>query len=520
MPASEETYRKQPVLHTVFAISSIAMTLSIVWMIMADHLRPWKTIQREFQRVEEGKLRVAEAEKEKEQKERSQARIDELNEQIKQADRDAAINASEIRKADSERKAIEGRYELLYQQKNFKKVELDSKRSLFDGMIDLEADREARRYLSSTIIPAEEEFRKVSLEFERAEQDKARIKSVLEKLRGNVDLKNKEKEKLTADVDRVQRTLKQKRELHGAPGEPIANIFAWMRSLPGIDLMPPTKIQQISLPELTINYNFKDVPRFDRCTTCHMGIDRVGYDKDARGKEMALVYHSHPHLTDGTTYIDPKGKEMPAGLFLDSNGPHPINSFGCTICHGGQGSGTTFTYASHEPNDLHQKEDWEERLDWHEMHHWDFPMVPDRFMESSCLKCHHQVTDLEEHQAPKLLAGYKRITRYGCTGCHTIGGEDVFGPDLTDNRKVGPNLEHVASKVSREWMLKWIANPHAFRPDSRMPRFYGVTNNDHDVDKPKSHAEIQAITHYLMKASTEPAGFVDPPSEGDASRGK
>ena len=53
MPATEETYARQPILHLVFAISSIAMTLAIVWMVMADHLRPWKEVQREFQRGRE-----------------------------------------------------------------------------------------------------------------------------------------------------------------------------------------------------------------------------------------------------------------------------------------------------------------------------------------------------------------------------------------------------------------------------------------------------------------------------------
>ena len=67
MPATEETYRSQPALHAVFAISSIAMTLSIVWMIMADHLRPWKQVQREFHRVEEAKLKAARTEKLNEQ---------------------------------------------------------------------------------------------------------------------------------------------------------------------------------------------------------------------------------------------------------------------------------------------------------------------------------------------------------------------------------------------------------------------------------------------------------------------
>ena len=133
---------------------------------------------------------------------------------------------------------------------------------------------------------------------------------------------------------------------------------AWLRSLPGVDLMPPTKIQQISLPELTINYNFKEVPRYDRCTTCHQGIDRIGYDVDANGNTMESVFASHPHLSDGATAVDPRGKLVPAGLYLDPNGPHKINSFGCTICHGGQGSGTDFTYSSHTPNDDEEKHHW------------------------------------------------------------------------------------------------------------------------------------------------------------------
>ncbi len=56
MPATEETYRSQPTLHLVFALTSIGMMLSFVWMIAADHLRPWKGIQREFQQIEREKL--------------------------------------------------------------------------------------------------------------------------------------------------------------------------------------------------------------------------------------------------------------------------------------------------------------------------------------------------------------------------------------------------------------------------------------------------------------------------------
>ena len=42
--------------------------------------------------------------------------------------------------------------------------------------------------------------------------------------------------------------------------------------------MPSTarlKVDQIWLPQLTLNNNFRDVARFDRCTTCHQAIDKT-----------------------------------------------------------------------------------------------------------------------------------------------------------------------------------------------------------------------------------------------------
>src|SRR5271166_293706 len=98
MPATEETYRTQSTLHLVFAISSIAMLLSTVWMVMADHLRPWKQVQRRFQVVEREKLEVAEQEKREEQKAKYQKQIDEIDAKIQQADADAETRARDIRK--------------------------------------------------------------------------------------------------------------------------------------------------------------------------------------------------------------------------------------------------------------------------------------------------------------------------------------------------------------------------------------------------------------------------------------
>ena len=69
----------------------------------------------------------------------------------------------------------------------------------------------------------------------------------------------------------------------------------------------------------------------------------------------------------------------------------------------------TSTSPSHTPNDARQRREWEKEHDWEPIHDWDFPMLSSRFVESSCLKCHHQVTDLIRHgskeEAPKLLRG-------------------------------------------------------------------------------------------------------------------
>ncbi len=617
MPATEETYRKQSTLHIVFAVSSVVMAVVTVWMILADHLRPWKTVQREFQQIETAKLEAAESQKLKEQEAKSSTAISDIDRQIAALENVSANNRRKINTADADIARAQGRFDLLDTEKKFQKAELDSLRSFYDGFIDRDERSKAKDFLATKIVPMEKKLEETSILHEAAKRalDREKLEKGLlasevvevtappppglaadaagfkkgdvitveaframqKEIETALDSKNtvaktfnvpvkrkgpggeavvslpmtvtpnpaankqngvnagfesvglaatpitaevleKRKGDFTRDRDRIARALVQKQQQYGEGGL-FNRAIATMRGLPIIDLAaPPTKIQQISLPDLLINYNFKEVPRYDRCTTCHLGIDRPGYDKDAKGNKMPAVYHSHPMITEGSTAIDPTGKVVPAGLYLDSNGPHPINKFGCTICHGGQGSGTSFTFASHSPDSIHQKEEWEKKYDYHEMHHWDEPMLIERFQESSCVKCHHQITDVP--QAKKLQAGYERITKFGCTGCHTIGGEGSFGPDLTDNRPVGPNLRHLASKVTKDWALNWIKNPHEFRPDTRMPRFYDVTNNESPEDQPKVHAEIHAMTHYLFANSTPPKDFVEPPAQGDAEKGK
>ncbi|MCO6457499.1 MAG: hypothetical protein J5I93_19540 [Pirellulaceae bacterium] len=135
-------------------------------------------------------------------------------------------------------------------------------------------------------------------------------------------------------------------------------------------------------------------------------------------------YASHPRLD----------------LFVGSLSPHKLADFACTVCHDGQGSATSFKWASHAPNDLTQRGDWMKEYGWFDNPHWIYPMYPRRLAEAACLKCHHEVTELEpsprfpDPPAPTVTHGYHLMRKYGCYGCHEINGYD--GPD----QRVGPDM--------------------------------------------------------------------------------
>ncbi|MCH2370971.1 MAG: c-type cytochrome [Pirellulales bacterium] len=154
--------------------------------------------------------------------------------------------------------------------------------------------------------------------------------------------------------------------------------------------------------------------------------------QDASKTELKLVvrrgighpFASHPRLD----------------LFVGSLSPHKVSDFACTICHEGQGSATEFKWASHMPDSELDRKRWMEEHGWFDNHHWIYPQHPKRFIESTCLKCHHDVTELEpslrfpEAPAPKVVRGYNTIRKFGCYGCHEMNG--YSGAD----KRVGPYL--------------------------------------------------------------------------------
>ena len=315
------------------------------------------------------------------------------------------------------------------------------------------------------------------------------------------------------------------------------------------------RVQQDWLPDHRITLGMTATARFDRCRTCHLGIDRV-----LAGNVSEFPFAADAHAdAEPASWVAAGGYPHPFAthprpdLYLTAASPHPLTEFGCTVCHDGQGSATSFHNAQHGPNHPAEYKKWNGLYGFFPNHHWEFPMQPRRLRESTCLKCHHQVVDLginPDHgpTAPKLYKGWQLVRTFGCFGCHEISGFDgtkPIGPDLRlepataelkaaleadpnqfpgKMRKVGPSLAHIALKTNSDWLGRWIKKPSDFRPTTRMPQFFDLSNQGDAHGKQFGPTEIAAVTHFLLETSKQAsADFqLDSIPEGitaDAKRG-
>ncbi len=102
---------------------------------------------------------------------------------------------------------------------------------------------------------------------------------------------------------------------------------------------------------------------------------------------------------------------------------------------------------------------------------------------------------MKPEQAAALAEVGKKLysNKYGCNGCHSIGEE---------GGKVGPALDRAGFRLNGTWVYRWVKNPQAMKPETRMPAL-GL-----------SDADAKAVTMYL---NTLRAPKAEPPVEKTAS---
>ncbi len=457
-----------------FAISSVALLIGTVWLFWADYHREWKAYQREFRRIELERARAQIAELEAGYA--ANAELQQLQAQLDEARQGLQALSADLRQAEQVREAAEDAFWLAETEwkvaKSYydaAKYELEEARERDKGLAGAQAHFDATESRFTAAV--------AGLEKATAERDAARAK--VKDLTGSVE----ERERRIGSLTELKTRLERKVESIGP------NLANALRDRPVVDFMAPSiKVQQGQLPNLQNDVNFLKIPKVDRCVTCHLAAPEAGYD------DLEQPFRSHPRLD----------------LMLGASSPHPYNDFGCTTCHQGLDRATYFVSAHHTPGSEEQRHEWEERYGWHEPHHWDTPMFPTEHTEASCLKCHRQ--EVRVGGAPRLNRALDILESAGCYGCHKIEGFEEL-------RKTGPDLSHVASKVSRDWAYAWVADPRSFRPTTWMPKFFGLTNTSAEADRARNAVEIESILSYVWSRST-PQQLLAPPAGGDPARGR
>ena len=189
--------------------------------------------------------------------------------------------------------------------------------------------------------------------------------------------------------------------------------------------------------------------RVDRCVTCHVGIDG-----GAELAELPNPARSHPR------------PELIAA--------HPVERFGCTLCHGGNGAATSRAAAHAEEPSAD-----EPLLDATRAR--PYGLSATELMEMRCNACHRAE---EATRWMPLLSSAKAIVKEKrCASCHAIEGKGgTSGPDLSKTGEVPPERRHfppawARPRTSLGWHIGHRSDPTSTSPGSEMTAF-GFTERE------------------------------------------
>ena len=326
------------------------------------------------------------------------------------------------------------------------------------------------------------------------------------------------------------------------PGLGSADLAGLQQSVQNLDI----KLRQVNVnpPGTQINY-IGGVGLVDRCQSCHVSTD-------------PLLVPTVLTLTKADLGLA-NNKDAPFASHPDPDllKYHPIEKFGCSPCHGGNGRALDTVEKAHGRYE-----------------HWLWPLNYPENYTAGCQQCH--AADMVTEHAGGLNRGKELYREKGCIGCHKFQGFDnqddmlvaarqqilqlandkqadqleiprlnKMGDQAPNNdaanrfyqqannltvtvsnidaqveqldqrshnllqeiKKVGPDLKEVRMKIHKEWIPYWIGHTKEFRPTTKMPQFR--LQDD----------EIQAIAAFIWQSGvTGPA--LPKQTPGNAAHGK
>ena len=411
LPIEERSFRKS------YLVFSGLLAVTTLWAAADETFvrRPWKTVQAEFNRLEEVSV---------------QASIDSLRKEIATADAnlptDETVAGLEAR-AQSLREALKSP-EVSARSRELAGVE--------DELFNQEREYQFAKALAEEVYYEWKEQEYAGHDFSAGKAEWEGHEQKMRDLLPGIATLTARRDSLKHDIATTEADLKSVEDKLEARMKPVTELERRLSNVKKRSL----EIKQVLIRDFEPNEWNQPIMRVDRCETCHLGINREGFEN------WPQPYTTHPKRAD---------------LF----GNHNPEKFGCTPCHDGQGPGLTAEEA-HEGQD----------------HHWDFPMLAGSDIDAGCQKCHFgraelgklvSAEEIEEKEIPesqvpyhptKLLAGQRMMRDNQCYACHEIKGMEGLP-------KKAPQLNSLDRKTTPEWTYDWLKDPWRFRPTTKMPNF-------------------------------------------------
>jgi len=93
---------------------------------------------------------------------------------------------------------------------------------------------------------------------------------------------------------------------------------------------------------------------------------------------------------------------------------------------------------------------------------------------------------------------------FDCTKCHVVGEQLPSGSQDT----WAPNLALAGKRLKPEWVIRWMKNPSAIVPGTKMPTFYDPSNyaesGPPDILNGDEDEQIRVLRNFVMSISTHP----------------
>lgn len=485
MPATEAYWRNLKKMHVWFALSAVALLAVTLWMMGKDHGREYFEYQRNFYELQALKAEAKITAIETEAFEAEVRRLEKVRDEAKRT----------IDEREDEIKPLRDDYDKAQLEFSLAELELKLRKSKRDVAKANHGLAVRDEKSAETLHNLHEEYEELQKAVDEQQIKVEVLKAVRDTAKAKLDAELKPYTDAVAALKKKQEEVEllKKTKTQLAPEGGLSSFKRWTMELPILQgFNSHLEVKQDWLPNLPITLGMTQTARFDRCRTCHLGADHVEAgniptfphgqvtEADAERVHKIRILEARAKAEkEETEYVEPEkwgteelklwvaANKFPhpysthpnPDLYMTSTSPHPVATFGCTICHDGNGSGTSFQNAEHGPGNPHQAKAWEKKYHYHSNHYWEYPMKPGRLLQSTCIKCHHSMEELGAHpkygnSAPKVFSGYRTIQKYGCFGCHEVHG-------FEGDKSIGPDLRLEPNYTEAALQFRWLVHNRA-----------------------------------------------------------